>query len=722
VNRIKVIERCSVYQHDSTDCGAACLASVIKYFGGTTNIEKIRQLSGTTQAGTSMLGLYQAAKDYGIEATGYEATIDDILCVNDIFILHVRTENGFDHYNVYYGFDHGKFIIWDPATGIRLLTREELDKIWLTKRCLALVPGNSFKLEKEDRRERKDWIQKSIKPEKDLLVISVVIGIVVSILGLVMAVFTQKLIDKILPTGDIRTLIVISVLVFLLLSSRIIISAVRQFLLLTQGKHFNIRIVDDFYSSLLFLPKSFFDTRKTGDFVARLNDTMRIQKVISDIIGVYAIDILILISTIIVLFYYSIVSAIMSIIFLPVLYLTVKRWNGRVLTAQHNLMAGYSASESNFINSLGGIQEIKSMNLQDLFFKKNNEVYTEFQEKAYLLGKIKLKLNLLTGLIGTFYIILILIYSSIEVIGHRSTQGELMAILSLSSTMLPSVLNLALIGIPMSEAKVALNRMFEFTQLQPEQDRMIDEIKEFNISRLEIKNIFFRFPGSSLLLENICLSLEKGKLVSLVGESGCGKSTLANIILRFYRPESGEIVINGYRNSDNVGLKNWRSKIGIIPQEIHIFNGTILQNILSELTESKFNEMTSIISEYGLDMFINRFPSGLLTLVGEEGINLSGGEKQLLAFIRVLINKPDILIIDEGTSSMDRGTESMIINLLKRLKSQMGILLISHRINVIRNLSDDIYIIEKKTITEQGTHRDLLASDNLYRRFWDDFY
>jgi ATP-binding cassette subfamily B protein len=132
--------------------------------------------------------------------------------------------------------------------------------------------------------------------------------------------------------------------------------------------------------------------------------------------------------------------------------------------------------------------------------------------------------------------------------------------------------------------------------------------------------------------------------------------------------------------------------------------------------------MISAISEYGLGGFIERFPAGLLTLVGEEGINLSGGERQLLAFIRVLVRQPDILVIDEGTSFMDRGTESMIMNLLARLKSEMGILLISHRINLVRNLSDEIYVIENGRITNQGSHNELLVTDNLYSRFWNDFY
>jgi ATP-binding cassette, subfamily C, bacteriocin exporter len=722
VNRINTVKKCSVLQHDSTDCGAACLVSVIKYFGGIAAIEQVRKLSGTSQSGTSMLGLYQAAKVHGLEATGYEASIKDIIDFENILILHVTAEEGAEHYIINYGFERDKFILWDPAKGLRLFSIDELEKIWISKKCLALVPGRFFKLEKEDTKEKKVWLLKTVKPEKDLLFISIVVGIIISVLGLVMAVFTQKLIDKILPSGDIKLLITISILVFLLLSSRIIISAIRQLLLLTQGKYFNVRIVDDFYNSLLFLPKSFFDTRRTGDFVARLNDTMRIQKVIADIIGIYAIDILVLIITLIVLFYYSFISAILTLICLPVLYFIVKQWNTKIIAAQHNLMAGYASSESNFINSLGGIQEIKSLNWQEIFFSRNNKIYNEFQDRAFFLGKTKLKLNLLTGLIGTLYLIIVLIYSSIEVMESRLSQGELMAILSLSSMLLPSVMNLALIGVPLSEAKVALERMFEFSKVKPEGADIVDRTADLNISKLELKNISFRFPGRRLLLNNINLSIEKGQLISIIGESGCGKSTLANIILKFYQPEAGEIIINDNCTSDKVSLEKWRSKIGIIPQEIHIFNGTILQNIISEFTESKFNEMTSIVSDYGLDVFINRFPSGLMTLVGEEGINLSGGEKQLLAFIRALINKPDILIIDEGTASMDRGTEYMIMNILKRLKSEMGILFISHRIHLAKNLSHNIYVIEDGIIINEGTHDVLIRSENLYKRFWDDFY
>ena len=722
MNKLKNIRKKSVLQHDSSDCGAACLVSVIRYFGGNSNLEKVRKLSGTTQSGTTMLGLYQAANQCGMDATGYEATLKDIIEYNNVLILHVIPEVNLQHFIISFGFDGGMFIIWDPAKGLIKMSEDDLDKVWQSKKCLGLVPNSTFKIEKENKKGEKKWFLASIKPEKDLLIISVITGILISGLGLVMAVFTQKLIDKILPSKELKVLIVSSVLVLLLLSFRIILTALRQFFLLLQGKIFNIRIVDDFYKSLLFLPKTFFDSRKTGDFVARLNDTMRIQRVIADIAGVYIIDVLILLVTIVMMFYYSDTAAIMSLICLPLFYLIVFRWNKKIMSAQHSVMAGYALSESNFINSLTGITEIKSLNWQNDFSIKNRYIYSEFQERAFYLGKIKVKLNLLTGMAGTLYIIIVLLYTSNQVMNSKMTQGELMAILSLSSTLLPSVLNLSLIGIPFNEAKVALNRMFEFSQICHEDEVNINKNENIEIWKLSIENLSFRFPGQKILLENINLNVEKGKIVSLVGESGCGKSTLANIILRFYKPEAGHILLNNKLSSNEIDLIKWRTKIGIIPQEIHIFNGTILQNLLTELNEFKINELISTISDFGLTSFIDSLPSGIMTLVGEEGINLSGGQKQLLAFIRVLITTPDILVIDEGTSSMDRGTEAIIMKLITRLKSDMGILMISHRISMIKNLSDYIYVMDREKITAEGTHAELIKSDNLYQKFWNDFY
>jgi len=238
---------------------------------------------------------------------------------------------------------------------------------------------------------------------------------------------------------------------------------------------------------------------------------------------------------------------------------------------------------------------------------------------------------------------------------------------------------------------------------------------------VSLEKISFRFPGQKLFLSDISLVVEKGKLVALVGESGSGKSTLINILMRFYLPESGLIRVNDTIETFRITLEKWHHSIGLIPQEIHLFNGTVLENIIPDPDEEKLGRLVKMTLDYGLESFVNSLPLGFATMTGEDGVKLSGGQKQIIAFMRALINEPEILLIDEGTSGMDRDTEALIINLLTKIKGEIGILLVTHRINLIKRLCDRIYILENRTIMESGTHNELMAGDNIYRRFWDDF-
>lgn len=721
MNNIKRIKEVSVLQHDSTDCGAACISSAIRYFGGNAGIEKIRRLSGTNQAGTTLLGLYQAAKEYGMEATGYDASVKDILSYDGILILHVTPEKGYDHYLMSYGFSNGRFVIWDPAKGLSFKTPSELEEIWLSHKCLAVSPGKDFIHENTAIEKKRRWVADIIKPDFELLVSSVFVGIIISGLGVVMAVYSQKLLDRILPSGDVKMLVVSIILVLLLLCVRVILTAVRQSMLLSQGKSFNIRIVDGFYSSLLGLPKPFFDTRKTGDMVARLNDTMRIQRVISDVVSTYVIDILIVIITLVVILIYSFVAGIVSTLALPLFFLLIYWWNKPIIKSQQELMAGYAINESNFINTLRGITEIKSMNWESFYASRNKSIFSMFQERSFSLGKIQIQLGMITNLTGALYLIGLLYYTSIEVMGTRMTQGELMAIISLSSTLLPSVMNLALVSIPLNEAKVAIERMFEFTHLNPEKEGENTDGRDTQISKISLDKVTFRFPGQKLLFSDVSLQIEKGRVTALVGESGSGKSTIVNILMRFYQPESGFLKVNDVEGTHELPLDFWRRSVTLVPQEIHLFNGTVLENIIPDADEMKLRKLAILTIEYGLDQFVKSLPLGFATLTGEEGVKLSGGQKQVIAFMRALINDPDIILIDEGTSGMDRDTEAIILNILGRIKESVGVLLVTHRINLVKKLCDRIYLLEGKTITASGTHYELVSGDNLYQRYWNDF-
>lgn len=716
---IKLIKNTFELQHDQSDCGVACLKSVVRYYGGDISLEKLRELSGTSKQGTTLLGLYQVANQIGFAAEGCQADIQSVMDHGKPVILHVTIDNRLQHYVVCFAYENGKFILGDPAKGIVHYSQEELEQIWISKTCLTLEPDESFQKTELIQLSKKKWFADLLNDDKEILIISVVVGLLISVLGMVMAVFSQKLIDNILPSKDLQKLVLSIILVAFLLIIRTGLMAIRQFLLITQSKQFNNRIIDSFYQSLLYLPKSFFDTRKIGELIARLNDTTRIQRVITQIAGNYIIDGLIAVTSITFLFFYSWQTGLIAILSMPVYFFLIYRFNKKIITSQKEVMAAYAYSEGNYVSTMSGISEIKNFNKQSFFADLNKSIYGNFQVKIFSLGKINIKLSFIAGFTGVVFLSLVLIYNSWLVYSDKMLVGGLMAVLGIASTLLPSISNLALIAIPLNEAKVAFNRMYEFTSIRSENSDQ-KEPNEIQFDDLEIKELSFRFPGRKRILENINISIKKGELISLIGESGSGKTTLGFLLQKFYKPESGKIMLNKNISLHDVNTNSWRNILGVVPQDIHIFNGTVLDNICLGDTQKEAGDILKFLAEFGFEKYIEGFPQGFLTILGEEGINLSGGQKQIIALARALYRKPQVLILDEATAAMDRDTEKFTIELLNKLKKDIAVFYISHRLHVLKNISDRIYILQDGKLQVAGTHQELLSSENMYSNYWKD--
>jgi len=229
---------------------------------------------------------------------------------------------------------------------------------------------------------------------------------------------------------------------------------------------------------------------------------------------------------------------------------------------------------------------------------------------------------------------------------------------------------------------------------------------------LIIDKINFRFPGQKLLLSNISIKVDKGEFISILGESGVGKSTLIQILLKFYKTESGRIFING-TNIETISTVSWRSIIGVVPQKIKIFNSTLIDNICLGDSSVESDKVQAFCENYGFDKYFLSLPQGYNTLLGEEGINISGGQQQLVALARALYKKPKFLILDEATSAMDRNTENFILELFVKLRNEITVLMVTHRIKTASK-SDRIYILENGTISDSGKPNDLLKYDNFY--------
>ena len=716
---VNKISKKHTQQLDQSDCGVVCLQIILKFYSSNYSLEKLREYSGTSKQGATMLGLMQCGSKIGLEIKGYESTIEALKENNIPAILHTIIEEKLQHYIVCFGYDKKKekFIISNPASSkIEYFNEKELDTIWKSKALLLCQETNNLVKNKTSKKQKRLWIYTYIKEDINLLSMSLFLGIILAVLSLATAVYSQKLIDVLLPSKDSFKIIASICLLFFLFTIQVFFGYLRNLFLIRQTKDYNTRVVHFFYSSLLKLPKSFFDTRKIGDMVARMNDTSRIQKTISKIIGSIIIDILLVIVISIAIFSYNKTLGLITLLWIPLFTSVVLFFSSKIKQQQKTVMQSYARNESNYIDTIKGIETIKANNREFFYTKETTSIYKLFQKAIYDLGRLGLNYATINGFISNVFIIITLSYSVYLVLNNELTAGVIIAILQLVGMLMSSTSNLALVNIEIQEAKVAFNRMFEFTSTKKEKLGDI-ELKKFD--SLEIKNLSFRFAGRKQLFKDISLLVPKNKCIAIVGESGSGKSTLGQILQKFYSFENGEIIINDKYNITEINSKDWRKIIGVIPQDITIFSGNVVTNILLG-KEDIFENIEEFSQKYGFSEFINSLPQGYTTVLGEDGINLSGGQKQIIALMRVLYKKPQVVLLDEFTSAMDRKTEKFVLELLNKLKSELAIIFISHRLHSLPQIADKIYVLESGMISDFGTHHELMERENFYSNFWND--
>lgn len=715
----KSYQNAFVFQQDQSDCGVACLLALIRFYGGSLSVERLRELSGTDKDGTTLLGLSQAAKQAGFTVEAFEGDLSSLKVLDQTSILHVEFEDKRQHYVICYRFDGNHFIISDPEKGVQKWTPEMVEQRWQSKALITINPNENFEKKIDQNQKKWHWLRELIREDVNILGVSLILGIFISVLSLTVAVFSQKLIDEILPDRDFTKLqIGLALLVFLLLI-KAGLGFIRQYFLVKQSKDFNIRIIRYFFGSLVYLSKSFFDNRKTGDLIARLNDTSRVQRALSYITSSLLIDMLLIVASIIFIFSYSTWLGMLALINIPVLFLIVYFYHQPVLRANRSAMESYSTTESHFVDTISGIGTIKANNREGYFSQFTEGIYQRFQDNIYRLGIVGIKFTAATEVITTVVMVSVIGVSSFMVLSEQLQLGEMMAVIQMMAVMLPSAGRLAMTNIQLQEARVAFERMYEFTSLKPENfgKDQIELDPPLQFEQLYAHKLSFRYPGRPSLLHDISFQIRKGEIVSILGESGCGKTTTLQILQRFYEVESGQIKVNDLDWGD-ISTPDWRNLIGVIPQDIKVFNGTLLENICLGKFPDDLQEVIGILNNYGLSSFFNKLPNGYATLLGENGINISEGQKQLLAFARVLYRKPQLLLLDEPTASLDRRTEAKILDLLQQLRKEAGILIITHKITVARK-TDQIYLMEEGRVVAEGDHNALMKSTNLYSEFWN---
>lgn len=690
ISLIHKIKKSGVLQQDSSDCGAACIATLLRFYGIHVNFENTREHCGTQGNGGNLLGLYQAAQHFGFKSGGAQGTVSDLKEINNPSILHFIMPNGLQHFVIFFTFHKNRFFLFDPAQGFLKMDEQTLSTLW-SGNCL-LIKGfapvsDSLKTHKM---QKLQWFWQYLKPDKSILFISIIMGSICSVMGLGISLFSQKLIDNILPKQNTYILIVALCALFIILVLQSISMYVKDHILLKQGSEFSTRLLSAFYKRFLALPLSFFENRKNGDLVARLNDCNRIQKNLSGLFGSsLAGDLLIALSASILLgiYHYSLPIILMLgfICMLIVSYYATPS----ITKSQQQVMVNHSICESNFMHTVEGIRCIKNENLSNSFTLQTNNIYTKFQQSIFQLGIINIKLRLFYQITGIIMVISTLLIGGFLVVKSQLTAGELIACLSLCSLVSPTLISLSLIPIPISEATVAFDRLYESSNIDLNHINSVDFTNP--ITQIDIENLGFAYRAGKPILQNLNYHFGIGKLYCINGQCGRGKTTLCKLLEKSYTSYSGNILINGEHELQKINTFAWKNKIGVISQEPFLFNATIFENIaLHANSQEEIQNALRICEEYHIVERFKNLSQGIFSTIGENGIQLSGGEKQLVALARILIKNPDVLILDEPTAAMDQDLENFTWNTFIKLSKKKIVCVVTHKKHILEQYKENI--------------------------------
>lgn len=709
-------------QLDASDCGATCLRMVARHHGRHYSLDYLREISYLDREGVSLMGIADAAEKIGFRSLGVKVGFSRLRTDLPLPCIAHWKQN---HFLVVYKIANGKVYVADPAVGKEQLTEQEFLDGWISDVyntepqgiLLLLEPAPEFfQMEGETvNRAGLGILRKYLVPHKRLiwqLMLGLILG---SAVQLVFPFLMQALVDKGVLLRDLNFVYLILAAQGMLFFSQVAVEFIRGWILLHIGTRVNINLVSDFLIKLMRLPMAFFDAKMTGDLLQRIYDNERVERFLTS-------SSLVTLFSVVSLGVFGLVLLFYNVWIFAIFFIAALLYFGWVAVFMHRRRAldyrrfeQMAENQNALIQLVNGMQEIKLHNAE----RQKRWAWERIQAKLFRISVDYLATDQMQRA-GAAFInegknILISVTAATAVINGDMSLGMMLAVQYIIGHMNAPLESLVQFILAAQEAKISLERMNEI-HLKPDEEP-VDHAKVTVLPAngdLVVENMSFRYggPHDPWVLNNVRLTFPEGKVTAIVGSSGSGKTTLVKLLLNFYPPTEGSVRL-GDINLANIDHKLWRSHCGVVMQDGFIFSDTIARNIsLGEETIDR-RRLLHAAKVANIQTFIETLPLGYNTRIGQDGVGLSQGQRQRILIARAVYKNPSYIFFDEATNALDAYNERVIMHNLEHVFRNKTVIIVAHRLSTVRN-ADNIIVLEKGEVVEQGTHDELTYNRGAY--------
>jgi ATP-binding cassette subfamily B protein len=609
-------------------------------------------------------------------------------------------------------------VIADPGRGVRRLPRAEFCRRW-TGYLLLLAPDDTAPPAGPAAALACPWgrFLGLLRPHTGLLAEAFACALLMTALGLSTSYFLQQLVDAVLARGESRLLNALGAGMVVLLLFRALFSTLRQYLLAHIGRKVDLALVAGYARHVLRLPLRFFEMRKVGEILSRVHDAAKVREAISGTTLTAVVDGTLVLLLLAVLWLYDLPLAALATAFVPLLLASALAHHPPIRRGSRAAMEKGALVSAHLVEDVAGVETVKAFGAEGLRTEDGEKHLVGVVRAEFALQKLGLSMDAL-GLVATAGAgLAVLWFGGHRVIAGALTIGELMFFYSLLGFLLEPLQRLASLNLKVQDALVAVDRLYQVLDLGAEPLAAPGRARFEGVrDALVLENVGFRYGSRGPVLEGVNLRVPAGKTVAVVGESGSGKSTLLKLLMGFYEPTEGRVLIDGTDLRD-LDLESLRGGIGLVGQEPFVFSGSARDNIALGRPGAPLEEVIAAARAAGLEEFISGLPERYDTRIGERGANLSGGQRQRLAIARALLRRPDVLLFDEATSHLDTATERAIQASLRTALAGRTVVMVAHRLSTVRQ-ADLIYVLARGRVVESGSHSELLALGGWYAGLW----